>query len=149
VLNTNQAATGTVGVLLALQAGNNFTNGAQQEIAKLNFTALNTTSNGVISFVSSPVLRAISDPLANELSADYISNPFTINLQPGLSASLSGANTVLSWPVSATGFNLQGTGDLVNQPWTNTAYSAQTNGSNITITIPIPVRGGYFRLQHP
>jgi Ig-like domain-containing protein/cohesin domain-containing protein len=148
LLNTNQAAAGTVGVLLALQSGNSFTNGAQQEIAKLTFTALNTASNAAVTFVGGPVLRAISDPLANELAADYINNLVTINPPPTLSASVSGSNAVLSWPLWGTGFNVQATGDLLTQ-WTNTSYVAQTNGGNLTITIPTPAKGGYFRLQHP
>jgi hypothetical protein len=149
LLNTNQAAAGTVGVLLALQSGNNFTNGAQQEVAKLTFTALNTASNAALTFSGGPVLRAISDPLGNELAADYINNAVTINPPPSLTASLSGTNAVLSWPVWGTGFNLQATGDLLTQGWTNISYTLQTNGGNISVTIPISGKGGYFRLQHP
>ena len=148
MLNTNQAALGTVGILVALQSGNSFTNGVQQEIAKVTFTALNTTSNGVVAFTNRPVLIAVSDPAGNELAANYSNGALTINPTPTLTAGFSGTNATLSWPVWGTGFIVQATGDL-GQGWTNVAYSAQTNGSDIIITIPAPVQGGYFRLQHP
>jgi hypothetical protein len=149
LVNTNQAASGTVGVLVALQAGSSFTNGAQEEIAKLTFTALNSVSNGALAFVNGPVLLSVSDPLANELAANYSNGAVTINLPPILTAGFSGSNATLSWPIWATGFNVQATGDLLNQGWTNVGYTAQTNGNNIIITIPPPAQGGYFRLQHP
>jgi hypothetical protein len=148
IVNSNQASAGIVGVLLALQSGNSFTNGTQPEIAKLTFSALNTTSNGVVAFTNGPVLLAISDPAAIELAAIYTNSLVTINPPPTLTPALSDTNATFTWPTWGTGFNLQATGDLT-QPWTNVNYSAQTNGSNIILTLPVPVQGGYFRLQHP
>jgi hypothetical protein len=148
LVNSNQASSGIVGVILALQSGNNFTNGTQPEIAKLTFTALDTTTNGIVKFTNGPVLLAISDSAATELAAIYSNNMVTINPPPTLAPSLSSTNAIFSWPIWGGGFNLQGTGDLT-QPWTNVFYTAQTNGLNIIITLPIPTQGGYFRLQHP
>ena len=148
LLNTNQAAAGTVGVLLALQSGNSFTNGTQSEIAKLTFTALNTTTNGNVSLTNGPVLLAISDPTANELPAIYTNSLVTINPPPTLNVGISDTNAVLTWPTWGTGFILQATGDLA-QPWTNVVFTAQTNGGNIVISVPLPSQGGFFRLQHP
>ena len=135
-------------MLLALQSGNTFTNGTQSEVAKLTFTALNLTTNGAITFTNGPVLLAISDPVANELPANYTNNLVTINPPPTLTSSLTTTNATFSWPTWGTGFNLQATGDLT-QPWTNVSYTAQTNSTDIIITLPIPTQGGYFRLQHP
>jgi len=101
-----------------------------------------------VKFTNSPVLLAISDAAANELAAIYTNNVVTINPTPTLTPSLSDTNVVFTWPIWGTGFNLQATGDLT-QPWTNVVYTAQTNGSNLIITLPIPIQGGYFRLQHP
>ena len=148
LLNTNQAAAGTVGVLLALQSGNSFTNGTQSEIAKLTFTALNTTTNGNVFFTNGPVLLAISDPTANELPAIYTNSLVTINPPPTLNVGISDTNAVLTWPTWGTGFILQATGDLT-QPWTNVVFTAQTNTGNIVISVPLPSQGGFFRLQHP
>ena len=148
LLNTNQAASGTVGVLLALQSGNSFTNGTLPEVAKLTFTALNTTTNGSVAFTNKPVLLAISDSAANELSAIYTNSVVTINPPPTLGVGLSDTNAVMTWPTWGTGFILQATSDLT-QSWTNVIFTAQTNGANIVVTVPLPAQGGYFRLQHP
>jgi Ig-like domain-containing protein/cohesin domain-containing protein len=149
MVNTNQASLGTVGLLVALQSGNNFTNGAQQEVATLTFKALNVTSNSPVTFINGPVLLSISDPLANELAANYSNGAVTINPPPTVTAGVAGSNVTLRWPTFGTGFSVQGTGDLLNQAWTNVAYSAQTNGNEIIITIPAPSQNSYFRLQHP
>jgi hypothetical protein len=149
LVNTNLAASGTVGVMVALQAGNNFTNGAQQEIARMIFTALNPTTNGAVTFASGPVLSAVSDPFANELAANYSNNLLTINPPPALAAALAGTNVTFSWPAWGTGFNVQGTRDLVPAAWTNIPVTGQTNGTDIIITVPLNDQGGYFRLQHP
>lgn len=148
LVNSNQATSGIVGVVLGLQSGNSFTNGTQSEIAKLTFTALAASTNGTVQFTNGPVLLAVSDSAANELAAIYTNNIITINPPPTLLPSLTDTNVVFTWPIWGTGFNLQATGDLT-QPWTNVIYSAQTNGSNIIITLPVPGQGGYFRLQHP
>jgi hypothetical protein len=148
LLNTNQAASGTVGVLLALQSGTSFTNGTQSEIAKFTFTALNTTTNGIVAPTNGPVLLAISDTSANELPAIYTNSAVTINPPPTLDVGLSDTNAVMTWPTWGIGFILQATGDLT-QPWTNVVFTAQTNGGNIIVTVPLPSQGGYFRLHHP
>ena len=147
-VNSNQAASGTLGVVLALPAGNNFTAGAQ-EIARITFTALNSSTNSTVSFSEGPVLLAISDPLANELSASYSNSSFTINPPPTLSIGLSNGAAALSWPTYATGFNLQGASNVAVGGWTNVGSTPQTNASDISVTLPLPDQGGYFRLQHP
>src|SRR6185312_4207038 len=90
LVNSNQASAGIIGVLVALQNGNTFTNGTQAEIAKLTFSALNTTSNSVVSFTNAPVLLAISDPTAVELAAIYTNSSVTINSGPTVTSSLNG-----------------------------------------------------------
>jgi hypothetical protein len=147
-VNSNQAASGKVGVLLALAAGNNFATGVQ-EIAKLNFTALNSATNNAVTFSGQPVLLAISDPSANELSANYTNGTVTINPPPDLAITLTNGNATLSWPTWATGFNLQSTIALFPSSWTNVSTTTQTNGSDLSVTVPIPDEGSYFRLQHP
>jgi len=149
VVNTNQAASGVVGVLIALSSGN-FSSGAQ-EVVRLNFTALATTTNGSVTFADQPVIRAISDSAANELSANYTNSTVTVNPPPTLTIGVTNGNATLSWPSWATGFNLQGSlSDLLAPPgWTNVSGATQTNASDISVTVPAPTQGGYFRLQHP
>lgn len=147
-VNSNQVAAGTVGVLLALPAGNNFSSGAQ-EIAKVSFIALVSATNNSVSFADAPVLRAISDPLANELSANYSSGTLTINPPPVLGINLTDTNVLLSWPVWATGFSLQAAGESFTPAWTNFSGAPQTNGNNISVLVPLNDPGAFFRLQHP
>jgi hypothetical protein len=148
-INTNQAASGVLGVLLALPAGNNFTAGAQ-EITRITFTALNSSTNDTLAFSDQPVVRGISDPLANELSANYASASVTINPTPALNITVTNGNATLSWPGWAAGFALQAAGGtLPTAGWTNVLNPAQTNGSDISVSLPIPGHGEYFRLQHP
>lgn len=147
-VNTNQVAAGVLGVILALPSGNNFTNGVQ-EVVRITFKTLTSTTNGIMAFSDAPVLRAISDPLANELPANYSNAIVVINPLPVLSISLANTNALVSWPNWATGFNLQAAGILSAPAWTNVSSPSQTNSSNISITIPALNPGGYFRLQHP
>lgn len=146
-INSNQVASGVLGVALALPAGNSFASG-QQEVAKINFTALVSTTNTAVTLSDSPVLRSISDPVANELSANYSNLSLSVNPPPALSISSVDTNALLAWPVWATGFNLQGAGSP-SSPWTNVSGGTQTNSSNISITVPMPYSTGYFRLLHP
>lgn len=146
-INSNQVASGVLGVALALPAGNSFASG-QQEVAKINFAALVSTTNTAVTLSDSPVLRSISDPVANELSANYSNLSLSVNPPPALSISSVDTNALLAWPVWATGFNLQGAGSP-SSPWTNVSGGTQTNSSNISITVPMPYSTGYFRLLHP
>jgi hypothetical protein len=148
VVNSNQVAAGILGVALALQPGNNFTNGLQ-EVVRVTFMALTTTTNNTVTISDAPVLRAISDPLANELPANYSNASVTVNPPPVLSISLANTNALLSWPTWAGGFNLQAAGVLPASAWTNIPGPSQTNSSNISITVPMVNPDGYFRLQHP
>jgi hypothetical protein len=116
----------------------------------LTFTALVTATNQAVTFSDQPVIRAISDPLANELSANYTGGSVTITPPPTLSINLTNGNAMVSWPTSAIGFGLQGgISDLLAPAWTNVSSATQTNGSNISVTVPTPGDGGYFRLLHP
>jgi hypothetical protein len=40
-------------------------------------------------------------------------------------------------------------GTLPTAGWTNVLNTAQTNADEISVTLPIPGQGEYFRLQHP
>lgn len=148
IANTNQAGSGVVGVLIALPSGN-FANGTQ-EIVRLNFMSLATTTNNDVTFADQPVVRAVSDSTANELSANYANSTVSINPPPTLSISFTNGITTLSWPAWAAGFSLQGSLDNLLAPgWTNVSSATQTNGNNVSVTVPAQPQGGLFRLQHP
>src|SRR6185437_2982440 len=148
IVNTNQAGSGVIGVLIALPSGN-FASGAQ-EIIRLSFMSLATTTNNAVAFADQPVIRAVSDSAANELSANYAGSAVTVNPPPTLSISFTNGSATLSWPAWAAGFDLQGSLDSLLVPgWTNVSSTTQTNGSNISVTVPAQSQGALFRLQHP
>jgi len=80
-VNTQQAASGRVGVTLALSAGQSFTAGTRQIVVVTFAVAANAPAGATsISFGDQPVFREISDPNANVLTAVY--TPGTITIQP-------------------------------------------------------------------
>ena len=67
---------------------------------------------------------------------------------PQLAILLSGANAILTWPASFTGFTLQSTSNLVSQVvWSNVSpLPVVVNGSN-TVTNPIAPTSKFYRLS--
>jgi hypothetical protein len=64
---------------------------------------------------------------------------------PVLSATKSGANLVLSWPLAAAGFTLQWNPSLSGGVWTT--VPAQIVGGKLQASVPITGSSGFFRLQ--
>lgn len=67
---------------------------------------------------------------------------------PELSIVLSGANILISWPSSATGFQLQSAPGL-NAPviWSGVTQTPSTNGNTISVLMPVSGAHQFFRLQ--
>jgi len=149
-VNTNQLANGKLGLALAFPNGS-FATGLR-ELAKVNLIpTLSGVGNDSVVFGDQPVMRAVSDPAANELTADYVPGAVTVNPLPSLTIKPSDASVSLSWPVWAQGFDLQ-TSDsnvLVLVNWTNVVGTLQTNAGNIVLTIPASETTKFFRLHRP
>jgi hypothetical protein len=59
-------------------------------------------------------------------------------------------NVVVSWPTSATGYNLQVNTNLTaSGSWSNIISGINTAGGNFVFTNPVTGRAGFFRLQSP
>lgn len=69
---------------------------------------------------------------------------------PLLTITPSGANVVLSWPASSTGFVLQDTPGVGGTPaWSNVGITTNVvNGTN-TVTVPVSHGNLFFRLVNP
>lgn len=91
---------------------------------------------------------------AAQIAADFTAGPDKVVLpppvqgvtRPTLSATKSGTSLVLTWPLAATGFNLQSTTSLgsgVN--WGAAGTAVQTNGVNQVI-VPITGQTAFYRL---
>lgn len=150
-VNTNQLASGKVGIAMALQIGTSFSAGLK-EIAKVTFTPLASTTGVVsVTFDDQPVARSVSDSAANELTASFVSNGVVVHEIPALHIVNSGTNTVLTWPLGVEGFALQvsATNSVAPVIWTNVLVSPVTNGSDVSVTIPRTDDARFFRLRRP
>ena len=67
-------------------------------------------------------------------------------LQPQLTVTNIGTNTVISWPITSTGFVLQQNPGLDPAGWTFVTNAPVGSGGFQQVTIPSSAAGGYFRL---
>ncbi len=68
-------------------------------------------------------------------------------LRPQLTITRAGANVSLTWPASATGFNLQSTANLVGAVWSTVSPApVVVNGQN-TVTNPLSGKQMFYRLS--
>lgn len=150
-LDLNSTVAGKVGLVMALPTGAVFPAG-MREIARVSFrTTATAPATMVIGYADSPVIRAVSDPVAIELPSDYLPGAVSVQLPPALGIAVAGDQAVLTWPFWAGDFKLQTAGDpdLPPNSWTNVVSSPTTNGNTISIRIPIAGEAQFFRLQHP
>ena len=64
---------------------------------------------------------------------------------PELSIMLSGANVVVSWPASTTGFVLQQTSDLTQPTWTTFGITPLSANNQTQVILPV-TDNMFFRL---
>jgi hypothetical protein len=149
-VNNNQAASGSVGVALALSTGNSLTAG-DVECARVTFVSSGFGSyTANLSFADEPILRELADANATTDSASYSGLSFTVTGQalPQLAAALQNTNIVLSWTTVSAGFILESTSTLSTN-WTPVVYAPATNGSSIVVTQGIAADDVFYRLHHP
>jgi hypothetical protein len=149
-VNSGEAASGQVAILLSLPAGGSTFAPATQEIADVTFLALASATNSAVTFGDQPIPRNISDANALEVNASYVSSSVVVNPPPTLSCAYSGGNATLSWPSWAGDFTLLASGSLTPPiTWTNVPVTPQTNGDNVQVTLPASDQQTFFRLYHP
>ena len=154
LLNSTNAGSGKLGVILGLPFGLTFPAGTV-EIAKLNVMVAPGGSGGTsLSFTNKLVAQEIVDVRANALVAHYQNGTLTIS-SPGVTnaPTLRHAQTpgglTMSWPVSATGFGLETSTNLAATNWTAATGTLTTNGTDVQITLPFTGPQRYYRLHHP
>ncbi|MBI1765201.1 MAG: hypothetical protein HYR56_27630 [Acidobacteria bacterium] len=142
VPNPNQVASGRLGLIISLPAGQSFAAGTRQ-LANVAFAIPANAPTGAttVDFGSQPIGREISDPNANELTATYTSG--TVTVQSGQSnpvptlASVSPNSTTAgnaAFTLAVTGTNFVN-GATVR--W-NGADRPTTFGSATQLTAAIP-----------
>ncbi len=147
-LNTNQIASGRLGLALVLPTGSSFAGGSR-ELLKVS---LLPTVLGIypVSLNDQLVLRGVSDPAAIELPASFVTGNLTVNPHPTLLITHAGTNVVVSWPALASGFNLQSTTNTAaSGGWGDVPDAPQPEGDRLKVTLPITDQTKYFRLRYP
>ena len=67
-----------------------------------------------------------------------------------LNITLTNNQVLLSWPASAGNFGLQATTNFASSAsWSTVATMPTTNGSAITVTLPVTSTNQFFRLRSP
>ena len=71
-----------------------------------------------------------------------------VTTPPTLTIATSGVNAVVSWPLAASGYQPFSTTNLTPPVvWSGVSQNSITNGSQISVTVPLEGAGGFFRLQ--
>jgi hypothetical protein len=148
-VNALQAASGTLGMAVALPAGQSFASGTR-EVAKLYFIPKSSaTGSASLNFSDGPVLRAVSDPAANGLAANYLDGQVIVNPLPSLRISVSATALTIGWPLWAAGFEVQTSTKLSpDANWTVVPQPSQTSGTELILQLPVPVETSFFRLHN-
>jgi hypothetical protein len=96
ILNTNQTATGALGVMIGSSAGQAFAQGTRT-LLNINLqTKLPTTAQVAASFTDMVVRREVVDAQANTLTAEFLNGMITIS-PPKLVVQNQQGNLILQW----------------------------------------------------
>jgi hypothetical protein len=145
-INSNQLASGKLGIALALSAGTAFPAGTD-ELVKVNFRASPVAGNWPVQFVDQPIHREVSNPAAVTLLADFVSGTITISPPPSLNIVRSGSDVILTWPSWATNFVLQQAETILTSPgWTNIPVTVGTSNGESVVTLPMSGATRFYRL---
>lgn len=68
---------------------------------------------------------------------------------PTLAIAAQGNNVVLSWPATATGFDVQASSTLVPAAWQSAGLTPTLEGESYRVTVPATGDTRYFRLSKP
>jgi len=149
-VNANQATAGRIGVVVALPPGTALVQGTR-EVVKVLLSALVTApASAMVSFDDQPVTRETSDLLARALITTYASGTVSVTLPlgPPLRLTRSGNTLFITWPSSASGFDLEATAGALDTAWSTVPGVIDLGEQKLAI---VPISGGerFFRLKKP
>ncbi len=144
-VNTNNLATGQLGLALALPCPSAFAVGTQP-IVQLAFNSVSYSNTVPLVFADSPIVRQVGDITANPVSAKYLNGSLLVGGAPWpqLAVRQSGGNIVLSWPASAAGLTAQMTAALGGN-WTWAAGARHQRRDDL-FDAARPVNGDFLSL---
>lgn len=149
-LNTNQAGSGRVGVVLALAPGSVFQAGTREVLRARFLTLMSAPASATLTFGDQPVLRETSDALANTLATMYSAGTVTVALPPGppLQYTRTGNSLYITWPTSPAGFELESSASIVGPTWTPVSGVINLGSQKLAI-VSIEGDRRFFRLKQP
>ena len=134
--------------MLSLSTGAAFVAGSR-ELVKLNFQLAPTATGAYpIAFADLPVQGETANAQAEVLATTYSSGLISIKPLPTLKITLADQNVLLTWPQSASNFDLQSSETFVPTTiWTNLLVTPLvTDGSNL-VTLPLTGSAKFYRLH--
>jgi hypothetical protein len=148
IQNTSQAASGNLGFVVGLLSPATFAAGTQQ-LVNLNFAPVFYSNTTALVFGDTPIPCQLVDSNADVLLATYENATLAVGglVWPTLSINQAGSNVVLSWPSSATVFELQASSSL-DGDWTNVVATPAMVGGSLKLTSPISTNTVYYRLKY-
>lgn len=148
-VNPKQSVSGLIGVALALPGGTHFSPGSKP-LAKIKFSVLSTKLGSTsVTFADLPVAREVVDSAAKDMPALYGSGLVNVYADaPKIHITLEGADLVLKWPASFSGFVLEASLRLDVPIWKTVDSAPVQDGQNFRVTLPSSASGeSYFRLR--
>ena len=147
-VNADDATSGKLGFVLALNSGANFSVGAKELIKVILQPTSQASGSYPVSLTDLPVPREVSDATASTLTSSYLNGTVTVSAVPSLNITRANQSVTLSWPLWASNFVLQ-EATAMNAGWTNVTGTAGTNASQNLITLPADSTAKFYRLQLP
>ncbi len=147
-VNTNQAAAGRIGVVLALPPGTTLAPGTR-EVANVIWTARGAApATATVAFSNQPVPHETSDVLAHPVATSYANGTVSVTPLPGpqLQFLRSGNLLFISWPSSAAGFALEASAGPLGSPWSLVSGIIDLGEQKMAI-VTIADGEKYFRLR--
>jgi uncharacterized delta-60 repeat protein len=83
----------------------------------------------------------------NGVVRPYLARLYGDPFAPSLNIVRSNASVIVSWPVTALNFQLQGRTNLFPTAWSPVAQPTVTNAGQISVTVPATVARKFFRLK--
>jgi len=108
----------------------------------------------VRAFNTNSALEGISQPVAVTLGGGKMPPVNLMGLQgwsivgrPQLRISLSGSQAAVSWPTGFPSFVLESSDNLTRTDWSSVSQTPTTNGTQITVTVPVDSTDKFYRLR--
>jgi arabinoxylan arabinofuranohydrolase len=134
---------------ILVRSGNTFT--GYRSTDGVNWTQQGVATNFMLSTVYAGLALTSHDSSSLCMATfDSVAVPgWTVSAPPVMSAQLTGANMMLSWPLTNADFTLQSCADLASRNWqTLSSPAAQILGGQWQVSLPLPSNAGstFYRL---